>query len=83
MASASSAPRSGSSTTSVGVPLVQPSTLRLASWSAPERTPASFSTSRSGTPTNVAVEMYGPPTSLDTQHSVTVCSTSRRLRRSS
>ena len=53
---ASSAPRSGSSTTAVGVPAVQPSTLVDRSWSAPSRTPASRRRSRRSTPTKRAVE---------------------------
>ncbi len=66
-----------------GVPQVQPSTLRVASWSAPGRTPASRNRSGNETPMKFDVEMYGPPTSFDTQTSVMVFSTSGRRSRSS
>jgi hypothetical protein len=83
MPTASIAPRPGSSSTSTGVPVYQPSTLVEKSWSAPGRTPASMSSSRRSTPVNVAVEMRSPPTVLDTQASVTGRSCSGRDSRSS
>jgi len=80
---ASSAPRASSSSTSTGVPAVKPSTLVDSSWSDSARTPASTSSSRMGTPTNLAVEMSPPPTSLDTHARVIARSTSGRRRMSS
>ena len=79
---ASSAPRSGSSTTAVGVPAVQPSTLVESSWSAASCTPASRRRSRRETPTKVALDTSGPPTSLDTQVNVRVRATRGRASRS-
>jgi hypothetical protein len=64
------------------VPHVQPSTLVANICSAPARTPASASRSTRSTPIQVAFEISGPPTSLDTHASVTRRSTSGRLRMS-
>ncbi len=64
------------------MPVYQPSELVLNSWSAPGATPASSSTSRSGTPMKFAVEMRLPPTGLETHVSVTARSTSGRPTRS-
>ena len=60
------------------MPVYQPSELVENSWSAPGATPASSSTSRSGTPTKFAVETRLPPIGLETQVIVMVRSTSGR-----
>ncbi len=57
-------------TTFVGAPIVIPSTEVMNNWSASACTPASRSTSARRTPSHRAVLISGPPTSLDTQHSV-------------
>ena len=78
-------------TTAVGLPTVNPSTERETSWSAAGSTPASSSKGFSGTPTQRALPMYGPPTSFETHVSVmsrsissraTSCSKSRVISRS-
>ena len=57
-------------TTAAGLPTVNPSTERETSWSAAGSTPASSSKGFSGTPTQRALPMYGPPTSFETHVSV-------------
>ena len=79
---ASNAPRPGSITTDIGVPVYQPSVLLLNSWSAAGSTPASNRMSRSGTPMKFAVETRSPPTGLDTHVIVIGRSTSGRPIRS-
>ena len=74
----SNAPRPGSITTDIGVPVYQPSVLRLNSWSAAGSTPASSRMSRSGTPMKLAVEMRLPPTGFETHVIVIGRSTSGR-----
>ena len=53
-----------------GVPAVNPSMLRESTMSAPDCTPAIFSTSRTGTPSHLALPSSLPPTSFDTHVSV-------------
>ena len=71
-----------SSSSSVGVPTVKPSTARPTTWSAPGSGPASSSSGLSGTPSQRALPMRSPPTSFDTQHSVTYRSIMGRASRS-
>ena len=73
---ASSACRSGSVSASSGVPAVKPSSLVESTMSAPACGPASASRSRIGKPSQRALPARSPPTSLDTQVSVAMCSTS-------
>ncbi len=83
MATATIAPRPSSSSADNGVPAVKSSALVDFTASAPSCTPASRSRSRNGTPIQVALPRYSPPTGLDTHVSVIRCSTSRRESRSS
>ena len=69
MATATSASRP-SITTDSGVPEVNPSTDVHSSWSAPACGRASRSSDASDAPSHFAFPMYGPPTGLETQHSV-------------
>src|ERR1700733_7746929 len=69
MATATSASRP-SSTTDSGVPEVKPSTDVHSSWSAPGCGPADRTSDARDAPSHLALPMYGPPTGLDTQHSV-------------
>ena len=73
MAIAISALRSSVSASS-GVPAVKPSVLVDSTMSAPGRTPASRSSSRTGQPVQIALPLRSPPTSLDTHISVTIAS---------
>jgi hypothetical protein len=65
-----------------GVPEVNPSAEVATIWSAPCRMPASRSRPARLAPSHLALPMYGPPTGLDTQHSVIQSSISGRLSRS-
>jgi hypothetical protein len=55
----------------VGVPQVQPSTDRWTTWSAPGSGSASSSSALIGVPSQSVFPIRSPPTSLDTQASVT------------
>ena len=68
---------------SVGKPAVNPSTETPTIWVAPSCTPARSSSRASGTPSQRALPMRCPPTSLDTQAMVTSASTSSSASRSS
>ena len=70
MATASSASRP-SMTVWTGVPEVKPSADVHSSWSAPALIPAWRSRLARLAPSHRALPMYGPPTGLDTQRSVT------------
>src|SRR5690606_37331513 len=76
MPTASRHARSGSVSTSSGVLAVHPSALVDSTMSAPSRTPARASSSRTGYPSHRALPTRSPPTSFDTHVSVTSCSTS-------
>ncbi len=82
MPTATRAERSGSSSAAVGKPAVKPSTDSPTSWVAPACTPASSSSSLSGTPVHRALPTSDPPTSFDTHDSVTTSSTRSRASRS-
>jgi hypothetical protein len=62
--------------------MVMPSAERATTWSAPGSMPISRSNGASGTPSQRAVPMYGPPTSLETQLRVMSRSIRGRLSRS-
>ena len=68
---------------SSGVPAVNPSTLRDRTMSAPDCGPARRSTSRTGTPSHVALPSSSPPTSFDTHVRVIAYSSSPMPTRSS
>ena len=70
-------------TVCTGVPEVNPSTEVHRSCSAPARIPAARSSLDRLAPSHSALPMYGPPTGLDTQHSVIQSSSSGSLSRSS
>ena len=70
MATASSAFRP-SMTVAIGVPEVKPSTDVHSNWSAPALIRAIRSRLARLAPSHLALPMYGPPTGLDTQVSVT------------
>ena len=70
MATATRASRP-SITVAIGVPEVNPSTEVHSNWSAPALTPAIRSRLARLAPSHLALPMYGPPTGLDTQVSVT------------